>query len=50
MKPRTRCPVDQIQYIDDHEQQKKTIQGYFTSGPSRGKAKELLKIAKESKS
>ena len=48
MKPGTRCPVDQIQYIDDHGQQK-TIQCYFTSGPSKGKSKGLLKIAKELK-
>ena len=48
MKPATRCPVDQIQYIDDHGQQK-TIQCYFTSGPSKGKSKELFKIAKELK-
>ena len=53
----TNCPcdelsshrlVDQIQYIDDHGQQK-TIQCYFISGPSKGKARELLRIAKESK-
>ena len=48
MKPGTRCPVDQIQYIDDHGQQK-TIQCYFTSGPSRGKSKGLFKIAEELK-
>ena len=48
MKPGTRCSVDQIQYIDDHGQQK-TIQCYFTSGPSNGKSKGLLKIVKEMK-
>ena len=48
MKPGTRCPVDQIQYIDDHGQQK-TIQCYFTSGPSKGKSKGLLKIVEELK-
>ena len=48
MKPGTRRPVDQIQYIDDHGQQK-AIQCYFTRGPSKGKSKGLLKIAKELK-
>ena len=46
MKPGMRCPVDQIQYIDDYGQQK-TIQCYFTSGPLKEKSKGLLKIAKE---
>ena len=48
MKPGTRCPVDQIQYIDEHGQQK-AIQCYFTRDPSKGKSKELLKIANELK-
>ena len=48
MKTRTRCPVDQIQYIDDHGQQK-TIQCYFTSGTSKKKSKGLVKIAEELK-
>ena len=48
MKPGTHCPVDHIQYIDEHGQQK-TIQCYFTSGPSKRKSKGLLKIAKELK-
>ena len=48
MKPGTRCPVDQIQYIDEHGQQK-AIQCYFTRGPSKRKSKGLPKIAKELK-
>ena len=48
MKPGTRCFVDEIQYIDEHGQQK-GIQCYFARGPSKGKSKGLHKIAKELK-
>ena len=48
MKSGTCCPLDQIQYIDEHGQQK-AIQCYFTRSPSKGKSNGLLKIAKELK-
>ena len=42
MKPDTRCPVEQIEYVDEQQQQQ-TIECFDNNGVSKG----LLAIVKE---
>lgn len=44
----TRCPLDKIEYKDEHGQQQ-TLHCYFQNGSNRGLSKGLLCIAKELK-
>ncbi|CAF3953365.1 unnamed protein product, partial [Rotaria sordida] len=48
MKPGTRYPINQIQYMDEHGKQK-IVDCYFTGGANKGKPKGLLILAEELK-
>lgn len=47
MRVGTRCPVDKIEYIDQENGVKRTVQCYFQDGPHQGKSKGLLELSKE---
>ena len=39
----TRCPVEQIEYVDDHGS-RKMLDCYFKDGPNKGKSKGLVEL------
>ena len=41
-----RCPVEQIEYVDDHGSQK-VLDCYFKDGPNKGKSKGLVELCRD---
>ena len=42
----TRCPVEQIEYVDDHGS-RKVLDCYFKDGPNKGKSKGLVELCRD---
>ena len=42
----TRCPVEQIEYVDDHGS-RKVLDCYFKDGPNKGKSKGLMELFRD---
>ena len=41
-----RCPVEQIEYVDDHGS-RKVLDCYFKDGPNKGKSKGLVELCRD---
>ena len=46
MKSEMRCPINQMQYMDEKEKQQVVV-CYFSSGANKGKSKELFILAQD---